>query len=66
MTRTMRMGEDTIATKFVRWKIEAEGATDVVHPRKLNLKPMVWKAEQQLYLYCDPSKGSRIHFTGYF
>lgn len=34
----MRMGKDTIATKFGSWKITVEGANDLVHPRKLNPK----------------------------
>lgn len=66
MTRTMRMGEDIIATKFGSWKIEGEGATDLVYPRKLNLTPIIGKAEQQLYLHCDHSKDSRILFISYF
>lgn len=48
MTRTMRMGENTIATKFGSWKAEAQGAADLVEPRKLSPMPMVWKAEKQL------------------
>ena len=46
----MRMGEDIIATKFRSWKIKAEGATDLVHPRNLNIKPMVGQQNSN-YIY---------------
>lgn len=50
MTRTMRMGKDTIATKFGSWKITVEGANDLVHPRKLN--PKQWQGKQNSnYIY---------------
>lgn len=41
MTRTMRMGENTTATKSGSWKAEAQGAADLVEPRKLSPTPMV-------------------------